>query len=102
MNKIRERMRTNKAKQEQILAKLKFWKVFWLGGLAITIIGYITEFALPKDIAQSVNCGLLVMWLVTMFQTRNNLKNKIWFYVGFYGVLLLNVVVFVIGVSLIG
>ena len=92
LNKIKQSFKNSKTQQAQIFAKLKFWQVFWIGGLIVVVIPNILRFILPQDIMQSINMSLLGLWLFSMFKTRSNLKNKVWFYVGFYGVIALNVV----------
>ena len=92
LNKIKQNFKNSKAQQEQIFAKLKFWQVFWIGLVIVTAVPNILRFILPQDVMQSINMSFLGLWLFSMFKTRNNLKNKIWFYLGFYGVIALNVI----------
>ncbi len=99
LNRFVQNYKNNKAKQEQIFAKIKFWKVFWLGLLLIIGLSFITE-KLPREIEKSSNFAMPLIWLYYMFKTRNNIKKKMWFYIGFYGVILLNVVTFIVLVNL--
>ena len=92
LNNIKQNFKSSKKQQEQIFAKLKFWQVFWIGLAIVIIVPNILQFILPQDVMQSINMSFLGLWLFSMFKTRNNLKNKIWFYLGFYGVIVLNVI----------
>ncbi len=69
---------TYKVKKDRV----SFAKVFWWGLLIKFIIGMVKQ-TFPNPVTIAIDLGYLIGWMQSMWYSRNNVKNKIWFFIGF-------------------
>ncbi len=62
--------------------KVSFAKVFWWGLLGKIIIGIIA-LNVHNIVMVGIEFGYLIAWMQGMWHSRKNVKNKIWFFIGF-------------------